>query len=104
MGMGIGINAEHPDAGEVRGRQEPVACGVWFTSEGNAVPKLLKFQDEEGLIHTITHIQVVFSEKKQYCGIPLIEYQCNAEIAGMLYSFGLLYYIERQEWKILWKA
>ena len=45
MSMGIGINSEQPDAGELKGRQEPVACGVWFTSEGVAMPKMLKFRD-----------------------------------------------------------
>lgn len=103
MSMGIGTNSEQPDAGELKGRQEPVACGVWFTSEGVAMPKMLKFQDEEGMIHTISHIHVISSEKKHYCGIPLMEYQCNAEISGVCYPFCLIYYMERQEWKLLWK-
>ena len=39
MGMGIGINTERPDEGQLRGRQEPVACYVWFTSTGRAMPR-----------------------------------------------------------------
>ena len=53
MGMGIGINSERPDEGKVRGWQEPVACYVWFTSEGKAIPKRLKYLDTEGCVQEI---------------------------------------------------
>ncbi len=103
MSMGIGINDERPDAGTLRGRQEPVACGVWFTSTGTAVPKMIKFQDSEGQIHTLPNIHVISVEKKFYCGIPTIEYECDTVIGACRQQFSLLFYVERQEWKILWR-
>lgn len=103
MGMGIGINAEEPDAGAIRGHQEPVACGVWYTSTGTAIPKLLKFQDDNGEIHTLTNLHVLSCEKKNYCGIPTLEYECDVMLRSRRYRFHLLFYIERQEWKVLWK-
>ena len=103
MGMGIGINTQKPDAGKIKGKQEPVALSVWFTSKGKVMPKMLKFQDEEGELHTISHIHVSSSAKRNYCGIPTLEFECESVMAACQYSFRLLYYIERQEWKIIWK-
>ena len=42
MNMGIGINARRLDEGELNRPQEEVACGVWFTSTGDIMPKKLK--------------------------------------------------------------
>lgn len=103
MGMGIGINDQTPDAGAVKGKMEEVACGVWFTSTGKSIPKILKFKDIEGKIHTITNIHVISEEEKFYCGIPSTEYECDTTIGERKYCFKLLFYLERKEWKILWK-
>lgn len=103
MGMGIGINSERPDEGKVRGWQEPVACYVWFTSEGKAIPKRLKYLDTEGFVQEIRGIHVVSSSEKNYCGIPTVEYDCNCIIGNREYAFRLLYYLERHIWKLLWK-
>lgn len=103
MGMGIGINSEKPDEREVRGWQEPVACYVWFTSEGKAIPKRLKYLDTEGFVQEIRGIHVVSSSEKNYCGIPTVEYDCNCIIGNREYAFRLLYYLERHIWKLLWK-
>ena len=46
MSMGIGTNAQHPDEGELTRKLDAVACGVWFTSKGAAIPKMIKYQDE----------------------------------------------------------
>lgn len=103
MGMGIGINAGQTDAGEIRGCQEPIACGVWFTSTGRILPKTIKFQDEEGMLHTLSDIHVITAEEKFYCGIPTVEFECDIMLQEKRYLFRLLFYVERMEWKILWK-
>ena len=54
MSMGIGTNTQNPDEGELKRDLEKIACGVWFTSTGSVMPKLVKYQDEEGLLHTIS--------------------------------------------------
>ena len=106
MGMGIGINVHTPDAGKIRGRQEPVACGVWYTSTGTAIPKLIKFQGEDGEIPAhLTNLHVLsFRKKKNYCGIPTVEYECDAVVDARRYLFHLLYYVEHQKWTVLWKS
>ena len=64
MSMGIGTNAQHPDEGELTRKLDAVACGVWFTSKGATIPKMIKYQDEEGFVHSITHIHVQNREEK----------------------------------------
>lgn len=61
--MGIGTNTEKADEGELNRKQEEVACGVWFTSTGNTMPQMLKFQDCDGMIRTIRNIRILVSEK-----------------------------------------
>ena len=77
MSMGIGTNTQNPDEGELKRDLEKIACGVWFTSTGSVMPKLVKYQDDEGLLHTISQIHVLIQEKKYYCGIPIQEYRCR---------------------------
>ena len=72
MNMGIGINSQKPDEGQLSRKLEEVACGVWFTSKGTAMPQLIKYQDQEGLIHSISQIRVITREKKYYWGCRLI--------------------------------
>lgn len=103
MSMGIGTNTQTADYGEIKGSQEAIACGVWFTSKGVVMPKLIKYQDDQQEIRTINNIHVICFKEKNYCGIPTLEYECSTLIGTCQYYFHLLYYIERQEWKILWK-
>ncbi len=112
-GMGIGTNAEAPDEGKLKESQAPAACGVWFTSNGRILPKLVKFQEKDGQIVTLANIHILTVEEKHYCGIPTIRYRCTGETVketagetggentGKIFSFTLLYYTERQEWKLL---
>ena len=103
MGMGIGINTERPDEGQLRGRQEPVACYVWFTSTGRAMPRKLKYQNDDGSLSEIDHINVISESDKNYCVIPTIEYECSCEIKEIVYNFHLLYYLEDHKWAMYWK-
>lgn len=102
MGMGIGINDTAPDEGKIKGKQEPVACSVWFTSKGKIMPKMMKYQESDGEIVTVYRIHVISSSKKNYCGIPTIEFECESTIGRYSTKFHLYYYIERQEWKVIW--
>jgi hypothetical protein len=104
MGMGIGIHAEHPDVGKVQGCQEPVACGVWFTSNGEPLPKMLKFKGEDGEIYTLDHIQIHSREKKYFCGILAVEYRCSTLWGGRTWVFRLLFYPEECRWNIIWET
>lgn len=103
MSMGIGINSQNTEEGELKRNLENVACGVWFTSQGNIMPKLIKYQDKDGLVHTISHIRIRSHEKKYYCGIPIQEYHCSSCHENQEYLFRLYYYLETNCWKISWE-
>ena len=100
MNMGIGTNAQHPDEGKLTREQSEVACGVWFTSTGNTLPKMIKYKDEEGMIRRIDRIRVLSREKKYYCGIPLQEYRCSTVYEDREYLFRLYYYMDTCCWKL----
>ncbi len=106
MNIGLGIHAQLPDEGKhpggdtLAGRQTEAACGVWFTSTGNVMPRMVKYKDQEGVIRTITGIRILQQEKKRYCGIPALEYRCSAVSGGTEYRFRLYYYMETCCWRI----
>lgn len=110
MNIGLGIHARLPDEGKLpggeilKGRQTEAACGVWFTSTGNVMPKMVKYKNPEGEIRMITGLRVLRQEKKRYCGIPALEFRCSAELGGKEYRFRLYYYMETCCWRISWEA
>ena len=68
------------------------------------MPKLVKYQDEEGMLHTISQIRVLTQDKKFYCGIPIQEYRCSTVVENQEYRFRLYYYLETSCWKISWEG
>lgn len=103
MGMGIGTNNRTADEGAVKGRQMPVACGVWFTSTGKIIPHTIKYEDSEGMIQTMANFQVILTEDKFYCGIPATRFLCEYMDSSQLIQFWLLFYVEKKEWKMWFK-
>lgn len=104
MGMGIGINDTVADEGVIKGKQEPVACSVWFTATGRMIPKLLKYKKQNGEIVAVCNVHVVTSAKKNYCGIPTMVFECEAVVDGILKKFRLNYNAESDTpWKVVWK-
>ena len=105
MSMGIGTNARKPDEGKLkRENLREVACGVWFTSTGTAMPKMIKYEDDEGMIRSVGQIHVQTREKKYYCGIPIHEYLGSTVAQGKEYLFRLYYYAEENRWKLSWES
>ena len=86
------------DSGRLRGRQLAVACGCWFTSTGRPIPRLIKFQDENGELQTIQTIQVDYEEEKHYSGIPFHEFDCRIFFHGLWMQVHLLYMKEQNRW------
>lgn len=103
MNIEIGTAMQHGDEGKLTGNLEEIACGVWFTSRGTAIPKLVKYQDETGIIHSLGPIRVLSREKKYYCGIPIQEYRCSTVIGNREILFRMYYYMETNCWKLRWE-
>lgn len=96
--FGIGTNAGQPDSGSLAGRQIKIACKAWFTSGGTVSPLSFKFEGDDGLVQTVSHVTVRYREEKHYAGIPSVEYGCHAVIGGLIREFKLLFYPEEGRW------
>ena len=100
MAFGVGLHPPRADAGSVRGMQKEIACQCWFTSTGKVMPLMLKIQDENGEIQTIREFRIHSQEKKQYAGIPSIEYDCTLVVHGRCIRAWLIYYQSENRWVI----
>ena len=98
MAFGIGTKPRRVDADSVRGTQKKIACECWFTSTGKVMPLMLKIEDEDGAVQTIREITVHSQEKKQYAGIPSIEYDCTLVLQGRKVRAWLIYYQSENRW------
>lgn len=100
--MAFGIGKEHRTghAGQIRGRQQEVACECWFTSTGKIMPLMLKLMDEDGECRIIRPIVVHSSEKKYYAGIPFIEFDCEIAADGRRLNVWLIYYQTENRWAL----
>lgn len=96
--FGIGINNDNLDSGNINGKIVPIACKVWFTTEGTPMPLSFKYEDHEGVIQTVDNLRIKFTEDKYYSGIPSKEYRCRSIINGVVYEFKLIYYVELCKW------
>jgi hypothetical protein len=98
--FGIGINTQATNAGIICGTQLEIACGCWFTSTGKTKPYIIKFKDDNGEIQTITNFRIGYSEPKNYCGTPSIEYFCTLIIGGIKTSAKMIYFKDTDKWII----
>lgn len=100
-GSDLNYNQENIDA--PKGRQREIACYSWTTAAGVITPLLFKLKDEDGVIQSFDKIHVNFSEKKLYCGIPSLEFNCDVIINGIKVNLILQYYPETCKWYLLEK-
>lgn len=98
MTFGIDTNSQAAGTGKVRGTQREIACECWFTSTGKMIPQMIKVQDDDGVVHKITRIQVYSQEKKNYAGIPSIEFDCMLLLLNQKVRVWLIYYQTKNRW------
>lgn len=96
--FGIGTNTQCTNAGEIRGTQKEVACDCWFTSNGKTMPRLIKFIDENDVLQTVTEIMIEYTERKNYSGIPSVEYTCTITCEGRLIKVKLIRFQIEDKW------
>ena len=99
MGIfGIGTNTNDIDSGEIRGKMYHIACKVWFTATCSPRPLSFKFEGDDGIIQSVTDINIKSSEDKNYSGIASKEFMCESIIGGFLRDFKLIFFIESCKW------
>ncbi|MDR1707443.1 MAG: hypothetical protein LBR46_05515 [Prevotella sp.] len=102
MGVfGIGTNTKEIDSGEIRGKMYHAACKVWFTSSCSPRPLSIKFEGDDGVIQTVTNINVKSNEDKNYSGIASKEFVCESIVGGLLREFKLIFFIESCKWVMI---
>ena len=100
MAFQLGNIIEQKEPGLLQGIQREIACECWFTSQGRIIPKLIKVMDEEGILHTIRHIELLTAEEKTYSGIQTVEHLCKIFLEGRTEVVKLIYTKENCRWTI----
>lgn len=101
MGFQLGNIADTKEAGNIQGIQREIACDCWFTSSGKTIPQSIKVMDEEGVLHTIKEIKVLFSEEKTFSGIQMVEHICKIIIGGREETVKLIFRCADCKWVLV---
>ena len=101
FGIGSNTKKKKKNAGVLKGRQIEIACDCWFTRVGKAIPRTIKFENEEGEIKTLSNIKVITSDDKIFCGIKTREYICTAEFGQTEREFRLVFKKEECRWYMI---
>lgn len=101
MGFIVGRGREQCQEAAIKGCYRMAAVGCWFTASGRGIPQVVKYQDEEGNLQVLTHIQVRKVEQKYYGGILSRKYDCSVIVEDKEQKFILLYYPERNQWNMV---
>lgn len=101
MAFRLGDIIEPRDSGALRGIQREIACDCWFTSQGKSLPRAIKVMDAQGHIHSISDIDIIYSEEKKYSGIDTIEHLCRIKLNGSKELVKLIYTKESCKWSIV---
>ena len=77
-----------------------VAVGCWFTSNGKTIPKIIKYEDDNCTVHTLSDIRLVDAMYKE--GLKSSQcYECIALIDGMKCKFKLLFHPGDNVWDLI---
>lgn len=101
MGFAVGMETERLQERAIRGIPRKVAADCWFTSTGKMIPRMIKYEDEEGFRHMLKDIEVLKSDKKYYAGIPIHRYDCRTVINNRIQQFILCYHPEDNTWDMI---
>lgn len=80
-------------------KRVPIACDCWFTTSGKSIPRFFRYEDEAGIRHTVSEIQLLKSQKRNMAAIPVMMYDCVAMIEGVSYQIILYHYTESGKWE-----
>lgn len=101
MAFGIGMHASHTEHTLPEGNFKKIAVKCWFTSNGQSIPLMFKYENDKGEIVPVENIRVLTAEKQWYAGILTWKYVCKASSYGKETIFSLLFTPEDCSWKIM---
>ena len=82
----------------MRRKEMEIACKCWFTSKGDMHPLMFKYQDDEGVIHTITEIQVHSRKEIDLIASPCTEFDVSVNCQGIYIKAKLIFYKKDCRW------
>ncbi|MDO5345765.1 MAG: hypothetical protein Q4E91_08480 [Lachnospiraceae bacterium] len=86
---------------EVRGRKRKVAVDCWFTSTGRTMPRMMKFENEDGCLQMVNNIRIIRREQKYYAGIYCQRFDCKATVDGVEREFILMFRPREHLWELI---
>lgn len=98
MAFNAESNIRELNPGINRKKEMEIACECWFTSKGKVQPLMLKYQDEQGEIHTIKEILVHSREDKNLMSSPCIEFVATINCHGIYMEVMLVFYKKENKW------
>ena len=101
MVFGTGSCGQEPNKGIIRKKEMEIACECWFTSKGKVQPLMLKYQDEQGEIHTIKEILVHSREEKNLMSSPCTEFNATINCHGIYMEVILVFYRKESRWVMI---
>lgn len=75
-----------------------VACNIWFTATGKAMPLMIKYKNSTGEIKSIHDIRVIHDKEQIYSGVKSHEYICKGTVNHDDQYFKLIFYQDRVIW------
>lgn len=101
MGFIAGSGTEILEERGIRGRRQKVAVDCWFTSTGRVIPRMVKYEDEEGCLQVLRDIRITGQEQKKYAGIYCQRFDCETAVEGRKYEFTLLFHCREHTWDMV---
>lgn len=98
FGIGTNTNIRENNSDNVNGQMYHVACKTWFTATGSPRPLSFKFEGDDGIIQSVSNLNIIYTEDKNFAGVASKEYGCEAVIGGLRQSFKLIFYLEACKW------
>ena len=80
--------------------KKKVAVGCWFTSNGRTIPKIIRYEDDNGSVHTLSDIHLVDVQYKEGPYKCAQLYDCIALVDGLKCSFQLLFHPGDNIWEL----
>lgn len=75
-----------------------VACNIWFTASGKAMPLKIKYMNSTKEIKCISDIKVLNDKEQIYSGIKSHEYICKGTADNSEQCLKLIFYQDRVLW------
>ncbi len=101
MGFCAGSEGNISDERGRSGRRQRVAVDCWFTATGRTMPRMVKYEDEDGCLQTLRDIYIVKQDQSHYVGIYCQQFYCRAVVDGKARDFILFFHSKNHTWDMM---